>query len=365
MASRFRILDVDVELSGPDRLIAPIAWSYRRFAGDRLEHGDLQRVSCTDEAPPRLSVNGRPVPLFPNVDQTLQVYQQFLECVFLNCERHALLHAGVLADASEGAFLLAGPSGHGKTSLTLELVDRGHGFLSDDFAPLDLEQRSVAPYPRAVGVIPTGQAPIPAVFRRAAARSDCVRLFDKSLIDVGGLLGEERVVDHPLPLRHVILLTSGAAPQGATRVDLAARVEHADRIEERLGSIPGVEVQSSREFPEIRAWRLRLDPTRRPTRELSLLQDDTGVLFSQKSWGQQPDFTEKPHAERIRRFEAAEWLGREWLNRRGVGRLAQRYGGDGTALFLDLAAALRDARCWRVGVGHFGETADLIQRLVR
>jgi len=365
VANRFRILDVNVELAGPDRLIAPIVWSYRRFSEQAAGDGEVQRVCCTDEEPPKLSVNGQLIPLFPNVDQTLQVYQQFLECVFLNCEKHALLHAGVLSDASRGAFLLAGPSGHGKTSLTLELLDRGHDFLSDDFAPLDFEKLTVAPYPRAVSLIPSGQAPIPDLFRRAATKEDCVQLFDKSLIDVGQLLGEQRVVQQPLPLRHVILLSSGDAPQQATRVDLAARGEHADRIEQRLGAIAGVEVQSSREFPEIRAWRLRLDPKSRSSRELTELQDDEGVLFSQKSWEQQPDFSNEPTAERIRRFEAAEWLGREWLNRRGAGRLAQRYGGDGTALFLDLASALREARCWRVKVGRFDETADLIQQLVR
>ncbi len=40
------------------------------------------------------------------------------------------------------------------------------------------------------------------------------------------------------------------------------------------------------------------------------------------------------------------------------------YGGDLSALFLDLARGLSEATCWRVTVGRYQETTDLIQRLV-
>ena len=52
------------------------------------------------------------------------------------------------------------------------------------------------------------------------------------------------------------------------------------------------------------------------------------------------------------------------LNRRSRGRLLQAYGGNLAALFLDLAAALRKTRCFRVRVDPVDKTADLVSGIV-
>ena len=80
-------------------------------------------------------------------------------------------------------------------------------------------------------------------------------------------------------------------------------------------------------------------------------------------WDELPDFQGQPSVVPVRRREAAEFLGREMLNRRNGGRLLARHGGSVTALFLHLAAALREASCWMVSVGGAGATADLIESL--
>ena len=66
----------------------------------------------------------------------------------------------------------------------------------------------------------------------------------------------------------------------------------------------------------------------------------------------------------VARREAAERLAREVLNRRSGGRLLARYGGSLARVFVDLAGALGQARCWRIRVGGCAETADLVQRLI-
>ena len=57
-------------------------------------------------------------------------------------EDHALLHAAALA-RDEQVYLLAGCSGCGKTTLTAALLKRGFTFLSDEYAPISLEDRSI------------------------------------------------------------------------------------------------------------------------------------------------------------------------------------------------------------------------------
>lgn len=62
---------------------------------------------------------------------------------------HLLLHAGVLAQNGQGILIVA-PSMHGKTTLTLELLRRGFGFLSDEIAALSLADEQIHPFPRSL-----------------------------------------------------------------------------------------------------------------------------------------------------------------------------------------------------------------------
>lgn len=59
------------------------------------------------------------------------------------------LHAAVVARGDTG-LLLCGPSGVGKSSLTLALLDHGWDYLSDDFAPIAVESGRVLPVPKPI-----------------------------------------------------------------------------------------------------------------------------------------------------------------------------------------------------------------------
>jgi hypothetical protein len=59
------------------------------------------------------------------------------------------VHAGVL-ELDGRAIVLPAPSGTGKSTLTLALVSRGFGYLSDELAPIDLARRTVHAYSHAL-----------------------------------------------------------------------------------------------------------------------------------------------------------------------------------------------------------------------
>lgn len=63
------------------------------------------------------------------------------------------VHAGAVTDGS-GALVLAGPSGRGKSTLTLALVSDGMKLLSDEFALIDRDSARILPYRRSVHVRP-------------------------------------------------------------------------------------------------------------------------------------------------------------------------------------------------------------------
>ncbi len=354
-------------LAGPGEIVEPIAFAYRRFkVAD--EPVDTFRVALGSSDDPYLNVGDRQVALVPGLDPMLQVYQCFLNSLMDRIGGYAVLHAGALVGPGGGVVVLGAPSGHGKTSLSLELAHRGLGFMSDDFAPLDLSRRVVFPYPRTVGIIPGGRAPIPEAFARSAKEPHAVRLFGKSLIDVGQVLGDACLADGPAPLAHVVLLTahpSGMPERPATsRILIACRPGDADEFDEAFTDVSGVRIERRDAQPHLQTWQLHLDHSKEPTRKLLSLFDSEKVVLFEKQWDVKPDFSATPHATPIKRRQAAEFLGREMLNRRGRSRLLARYDDNLTALFLDLAGALRDAECWSLSVGDSTATADLVEELI-
>jgi hypothetical protein len=73
------------------------------------------------------------------------------------------LHAAAVEVGGRVA-VLAGPSGVGKSTLTLAAVEAGLGYLSDELAPIDLDTLTVHPYPHALCLkaVPAGRSGLPA-----------------------------------------------------------------------------------------------------------------------------------------------------------------------------------------------------------
>ena len=346
MVGRFRVLGVDLRVEGPPDVVTSIGVAYARF-----------KIPANSEPHHRVSVvAGTP-------DAEVLLYQRFLATVLLHVEPHAVFHGAALVDRSGGGLLLAGPSGHGKSSLTLALVARGFGFLGDDYAPVDLVSGMICPFPRTASVLPGGSAPVPEPVRRLAADPEAPRLFGKTLVDIGKAFGPEALPDRPVPLRTVVVLGPAEADADVSFLRLAARAEDGPRLGAALRGIPGVVVEDEEEIGEQRRWRVRVEHTLGPTEALGELVEDPAVLYSERSWSGPPDFTDAPSASELKRREAAVLLTRELLNRRRGSRFLEGRSGGIAGVVLDVAQALRPARCWQVRVGRFGETVDLLERL--
>jgi len=346
MIGRFRVLGVDLRVEGPTDVVSSIGAAYARF-----------KIPANSPAP-HLCVTVPP----GSPDAEMLLYQRFLAAVLLHAEPQAVFHGAALVDRGGGGLLLAGPSGHGKSSLTLALVERGFGFLGDDYAPLDLSSATLWPFPRTASVLPGGTAPLPEGVRRLAERREAPRLFGKALVDIGAVFPEALRME-PAPLRTVVVLGAPGTETDVSFLHLAARAADGARLASALAGIAGVVVESDETVGGQRRWSLRVEHAQGPTEALGALVEDEAVLYSERTWSGPPDFTQRPSASPLKRREAAVLLTRELLNRRRGSRFLQGRADGIAGIVLDVAQALRPAECFQVRVGRFAETVDLIERL--
>lgn len=339
MQRSFSILDVALHVEAPEAALAPIAEAYARFEGTA---GRPLSIAMDDA---RLRIGDDAYLLLSGVDPTHQLYSRMLTALMREIESHAVLHAAALVCPDGKALVIAGPSGFGKSSLARELASRGFGFLSDDYAPLDLDAGTIAPYPRAMAI-------------RTDSPHDGPTLLGKRLVHADPLATE------PAPLGRVAIL-DGFGPPAATQIEIGVAVGDAAALDRALERIAGVRSLGVGGSGELATRRIVVDPAARSTPELARVLEGEAVLFSEKLWSRRPDFGAPPRSEPISTRDAATRLGREILNARRDGRLLARHSGDPVALFLALGGALAGVECVRLRPGPFEATAELLERVAK
>ncbi len=364
MDRRFRILDADVRLRGPDAVLAPIAGAYARFRVDDVSATARVEVRFDPGPPPRVLAPGLDVPVAEDDDPVRQCYRCFVESVMDAVESRAVLHGASLVAPSGDAIVLCAPSGHGKTTLALALTARGYRLLGDDYSPLDLDTGRVEPFPRAVSLE-----------RRSTARpgerppeaGGAHHLAGKTLLDPA-VATSGRLASEPYPLRRVFVLSGRAASWDARRapveLELTCAAGAVDAAQTGIRSWPGVEILAVRRLQRLERVRIRVDPAVLPLEQLERRLADPAVIFSDRRWPTRPDFSDEPAADPLDRLTAVGIVARELLNRRPGRGILRRYR-SAAALFAALVAASHDVRAYRVRVGRLEDTVALIDRLSR
>jgi len=100
-----------------------------------------------------LEMPGRtPVIVGSQVAAVLRIVGELNTLAVESVPDHLVLHAGAVATPA-GGVLLPAPSNHGKSTLTAALVQRGHGYLTDEAAAVSADL-SLRPYPKALALDP-------------------------------------------------------------------------------------------------------------------------------------------------------------------------------------------------------------------
>lgn len=280
-----------------------------------------------------------------------------LGTIFDQVSTHFMLHGGVVS-SDGGGIILSGPSSTGKTTLVLELVRRGLGYLSDDVAPLGRESRLLAPFPKSAAVR-EGTLALLGLDPLLGSPSPPGRGFGaKRCLDMGDLPGAR--IGTPCPVRLVLFLQGGDQEEDHI-IDIGI-LDGSNPLPDELSNLPGVELISSHDDEGIRVARFRLSRKTRPTRAvLKLLGDHRdAILYAEIAKTAGPDFDRAPVLRSMSPSEGVAELMRDMKNRTEDGMLFAECGGRLTRLYVDLAEALAGASFFRLAPGAPGRTADLI-----
>lgn len=166
---RFRFFDVSVEVrSNIPCVLDDFTGMYSRFVEEASGEADLLiHAIDTGEEPPhswamimqphperqlRLKGDFSAVSFISSLDYLLlQVHGEAEVFALVNNRQHMFVHGGAVEKFGSGIMMPA-ESGHGKTTLTLALVNAGYRFLSDEFCVLDSESGMLKAFPRSLSV---------------------------------------------------------------------------------------------------------------------------------------------------------------------------------------------------------------------
>lgn len=276
----------------------------------------------------------------------LHGYHLLLADVFGRIDDAFAVHASAVAGRG-GAALILGPSGHGKTTLALELATRGAGFLSDDVGLISRSDGRVVPVPRTIHLRPgTRRLLSPEALRRAESARVAVD-GERWMVDPRPWFGE---FPSDAPLGAVLVIDAG--DEVVTLLTVSGSESALDDLALRAGVVevglpdPGGSCRVTLRSPDgFEDWRRDYPDA---------------VIAAVKGAATPPDFSAPPRLREIPRFDAAVALARHALNRHPGSRLAAEFEDRATAMVVEIAALLRGARCFALTPGRFDETVELV-----
>ncbi len=247
---RLRLLSSSLQVVSDDpRGIDLLRFQYRHF----LEKAPFRRphrriVLKMHASQPSLSVGAKRLSLPPgcSLNHGLSLV---LESLLDAIRGHLVFHAGVVSCEGRG-LVVCGPPGFGKTSLVLTLAHRGLGFLSDDYAPIDVRNGRVLPFPRSVGIVAASR---PAGSLLPGVPPDSrVRIEGKWLVDPVALGGVR--LAGPCRPAAVLLLgpPSGMTSKATLRYDLSMDRGLAPSLRRQLRGAGFRKLRSSRGSERLR-----------------------------------------------------------------------------------------------------------------
>jgi hypothetical protein len=292
------------------------------------------------------------------------VYECILSTVTERISSHFLFHAGAVSCNGQGIIFPADES-HGKTTLVLELVKRGFRFLSDEMAALGREDRQVYPFPRSLRIKP-GTLELTG-FPDAAAKSE--KWLDKLILDIEKI--KPNSMGEPIPLNHVVILQNtdyeGEMSAGNTEKKIMVTL---DRLEEtflsavrKLEGVIKINIFNGR-YPALQIHTVRTTPLLSSLEELCR-ENQILIMNIAKVRGKCPDFKSAARLVPISRSQAAMEMIKRFQGGNKSRLLQDEFSGNHGLLFLELAAIISQADCYKLYVGSLNEMADLVCNLVR
>jgi len=287
----------------------------------------------------------------------LIVFRHLLE----QLDNYIVLHAGVV-NREGRAIVMYGQSGFGKTTLTLELLRRGYGFMSDEFCPIRLSDFLIEPFERLVGLKRSSPFykltdPQQRVFLASEGKDfiDCADIFSCRPVE---------------PCRAAFFLEisgtkdSHTCPPGGVALDINM-CSDSTTVPDALRRLPGVTISGPLIKGNYAAYRVTASYSAAFMSNFNRIwKDNSHDIFSVFPYkGEIDTYDRTPVMRSVSAFEALTALVSNIVNRSPTGRLLASHGGKTSSLVMLLGNLLNGAACYNLQPGHLAQMADLIDNL--
>lgn len=344
--------------------VAALVHVYKHFVVQQTENTDLECCILRKYSgcqSPAFFVNG----LFYQLPDT----ERFLDHAELILFRHLfdllddyiVLHAGVV-ERKGRALVVYGQSGFGKTTLTLELLRRGYGFLSDEFCPIRLSDFLIEPFERLVSIKKTSSV----LGLIDAERTPVLRFGSKNFFDCADT--DRTHAAQPCRAGAFIEISGtvdcDVCPSGGAMLDIYL-CNAASSVPEALRDLPGVTLSGPVMQGRYATYRVTAsDGTAFVSRFNSIWTQYSHDIFSVLPYrGVVSSFERTPVLQRVTTFEAVTSIMSNIVNRSPTGRLLESFAGKNASLTMLLGRMLTDITCYRVQPGHLDMMGDLIDTI--
>jgi len=274
-------------------------------------------------------------------------------------ENYIVLHAGVVTRGGR-ALVIYGQSGFGKTTLTMELLRRGYGFMSDEFCPIRISDFLIEPFERQIGL--KKNSPFYSLFNDQPLFSqdkDGTRSIDSvfSSVPVQPCRAAAFIEINPVYNQDI-------CPPGGVALDICMCHDGTDVLS-ALRALPGVDITGPLKKEGQPAYRVTALDRHNFIGSFNTLwaeyNNDIFSVFPYK--GEIETFDCAPSLDPVPAFKALTSLTSNIVNRCPTSRLLQNHGGKTGSLVMLLGSILQNTPCYSIQPGHLKEMADLIDDL--
>lgn len=296
----------------------------------------------------------------------LDSYGEYVELIvfqhlFEQLDDYIVLHAGVVTRQGR-AIVIYGQSGFGKTTLTLELLRRGYGFMSDEFCPLRIADCMVEPFERLVGL--RKSSPFYTVVDNQ--RYACITSGGKALFDSVDMFPYSPAQpSHPGVFIEIVgEIDSMLCPQGWMIIDIYM-CSGTSAVPDALRRLSGVTVSGPIMRGHYAVYRVTASDRTGFVSSFNRIWKDNSndilAVFPYK--GEIRSYDRMPKLRSVPAFQALTSLGSNIVNRAPNGRLMASLNGKNQSLIMLLGKLLKNTKFYSLQPGQLAKTADIIDNL--